>query len=209
MVQMELKNIEKSYEKKTVFKDFNLTIEKGEFIGIKGESGKGKTTLLNIIGLMENCRGSIFIEGKQVSSRDRKKVKQLLKNKIGYLFQNFALIDDFTVYDNLKIVMEKKTKEEMRNQMIQALLKVGLKGEYLDKKVYKLSGGEQQRVAVARLILKKSDIILADEPTGSLDRKNSETIMKLLEEFHKEDKTIIMVTHDEKMLEYCTRVVEL
>ncbi len=209
MVQMELKNIEKSYEKKTVFKDFNLTIEKGEFIGIKGESGKGKTTLLNIIGLMENCQGSIFIEGEQVSSRDRKKVKQLLKNKIGYLFQNFALIDDFTVYDNLKIVMEKKTKEEMRNQMIQALLKVGLKGEYLDKKVYKLSGGEQQRVAVARLILKKSDIILADEPTGSLDRKNSETIMKLLEEFHKEDKTIIMVTHDEKMLEYCTRVVEL
>lgn len=209
MVQMELKNIEKSYEKKTVFKDFNLTIEKGEFIGIKGESGKGKTTLLNIIGLMENCQGSIFIEGEQVSSRDRKKVKQLLKNKIGYLFQNFALIDDFTVYDNLKIVMEKKTKEEMRNQMIQALLKVGLKGEYLDRKVYKLSGGEQQRVAVARLILKKSDIILADEPTGSLDRKNSETIMKLLEEFHKEDKTIIMVTHDEKMLEYCTRVVEL
>ncbi len=209
MVQMELKNIEKSYDKKTVFKNFNLTIEKGEFIGIKGESGKGKTTLLNIIGLMESCQGSIFIEGEQVSSSDKKKVRQLLKNKIGYLFQNFALIDDFTVYDNLKIVMERKTKEEMRNQMIQALLKVGLKEEYLDKKVYKLSGGEQQRVAVARLILKKSDIILADEPTGSLDSKNSEMIMKLLEEFHKENKTIIMVTHDEKMLEYCTRVVVL
>lgn len=206
---MELKNIEKSYDKKTVFKNFNLTIEKGEFIGIKGESGKGKTTLLNIIGLMESCQGSIFIEGEQVSSSDKKKVRQLLKNKIGYLFQNFALIDDFTVYDNLKIVMERKTKEEMRNQMIQALLKVGLKEEYLDKKVYKLSGGEQQRVAVARLILKKSDIILADEPTGSLDSKNSEMIMKLLEEFHKENKTIIMVTHDEKMLEYCTRVVVL
>ena len=206
---MELKNIEKSYDKKTVFKNFNLTIEKGEFIGIKGESGKGKTTLLNIIGLMESCQGSIFIEGEQVSSSDKKKVRQLLKNKIGYLFQNFALIDDFTVYDNLKIVMERKTKEEMRNQMIQELLKVGLKEEYLDKKVYKLSGGEQQRVAVARLILKKSDIILADEPTGSLDSKNSEMIMKLLEEFHKENKTIIMVTHDEKMLEYCTRVVVL
>lgn len=209
MAQIELKNVEKYYDKKAVFKDFNLTIEKGEFIGIKGESGKGKTTLLNIIGLMESCQGNIFIEGEQVSSRDKKRVKQLLRNKIGYLFQNFALIDDVTVYENLKIVMEKKSKQKRRDQMTKALLKVGLTEEYLDKKVYKLSGGEQQRVAVARLILKEGDIILADEPTGSLDRRNSEIIMNLLEEFHKENKTIIMVTHDEKMLEYCTRVVIL
>lgn len=209
MIEIQLKNIEKSYDRRQILKNFNLTIEKGEFIGIKGESGKGKTTLLNIIGLLEPCNGSIFIEGKNVNYKDKKKVRKLLEEKIGYLFQNFALIDDFTVYENLKIVMAKGLKQNMRERMKNALLKVGMSEEYLDKKVYKLSGGEQQRVAVARLILKNSEIILADEPTGSLDSSNSIKIMELLKEFQKEGKTIVMVTHDEKMLEYCSRVIGL
>jgi putative ABC transport system ATP-binding protein len=131
-----------------------------------------------------------------------------LRNRIGYLFQNFALIDDLSVYDNLKIVLKKSSKKEKMILIQQALEKVGLK-DVINKKIYQLSGGEQQRVSVARLILQESDIILADEPTGSLDRKNALIIIKLLEKFHSEGKTIIMVSHDENLFKNCSRIINL
>src|SRR5690554_4398582 len=198
MSLIRLNNISKKYGKQVVLSNFNLEVEKGEFIGIKGESGKGKSTLLNIIGLLEDCEGNIFFEEKCISSNDTKKVQKLLRNRIGYLFQNFALIDDLSVYDNLKIVLKKSSKKEKMILIQQALEKVGLK-DVINKKIYQLSGGEQQRVSVARLILQESDIILADETTGSLDRKNALIIIKLLEKFHSEGKTIIMVSHDENL----------
>ncbi len=208
MSLIKLNNISKSYGKQVILSNFNLEVEKGEFIGIKGESGKGKSTLLNIIGLLEECDGKIFFEEKCISSNDNKKVQALLKNRIGYLFQNFALIDDLSVYDNLKIVLKRSSKSEKMTLIQQALEKVDLK-DVMNKKVYQLSGGEQQRVAVARLILQQSDIILADEPTGSLDRKNALLIMDLLEKFHKEGKTIIMVSHDESLFVNCSRIINL
>lgn len=207
MSYIELKNIEKSYGEKIVLKNFNLSVERGEFVGIQGESGKGKSTLLNIIGLLEPCEGEIRLNGHQVSPKDYRKLSRDFKLKIGYLFQNFALIDDVSVYENLNIVQSPGNKSEKRQKMIEALRRVGFEEEILKQKIYELSGGEQQRIAVARIMLYDSDIILADEPTGSLDRKNKEIVMSLLKELQKENKTILMVSHDDASLEYCSRVV--
>lgn len=208
MSLIKLEHINKSYRKKQIFNDLNLEVEKGEFLGIKGESGSGKSTLLNIIGLLEECEGRIIIEGKEINCRDTKEVRKLLKNKIGYLFQNFALIDDLNVYENLKIILNGYSKKDLRILILQELKKVAL-GDILDKKICQLSGGEQQRVAIVRLILQKSDIILADEPTGSLDKKNAKIILDLLKEFHNQGKTIIMVSHDENAFSNCSRVINL
>lgn len=208
MSLIKLENITKSYRGNQIFNNLDLEVKKGEFLGIKGESGAGKSTLLNIIGLLEECEGKVIIEGKEVSCRDTKEVRKLLKNKIGYLFQNYALIDDLTVYENLKIVLEGISKNEGRGLILKELNKLGL-GDILDKKIFQLSGGEQQRVAIVRLILHKSEIILADEPTGSLDRKNAKIIIDLLKEFHNQGKTIIMVSHDESAISDCSRVINL
>lgn len=205
---IELKNVSKKYTDKYVLKDINMTIKDGEFVGLKGTSGRGKTTLLNIIGLQEEHEGKIFIEGKEVKTKNKKQCRQLLKKKIGYLFQNFALIDDLSVYENLKIVMNGK-KRDIRPIMEEALNKVGLEKEMLDRKVCSCSGGEQQRIAIARIILKESSIILADEPTGSLDPVNAKIVVDLLKELKGEGKTIIMVSHSDEVLSACDRVVEL
>lgn len=209
MEQIILKNIVKKYGDNIIFNNFSLAIEAGEFIAITGESGKGKSTMLNIIGLLEKCEGEIFLNGNLINNIGSKKRRELLKNKIGYLFQNYALIDDLTVYDNLKIVMKKEKRNSQVLKMEEALKKVGLINKHLHQKVYELSGGEQQRVAVARLILKDCEIILADEPTGSLDKSNGTIIMDLLAALNKQGKTIVMVTHDDKNLKYSNRVVQL
>ena len=116
----------------------------------------------------------------------------MLKKVIGYLFQNYALIDDLTVCENLKIVINKKNKIKGKELMLEALEKVGVANEFLNKKIYTCSGGEQQRIAIARLMLKDCDIVLADEPTGSLDDKNTAIVMKLLTQLNEEGKTIVM-----------------
>lgn len=205
---MRLENISKVYNTKKIFENFNLTVEKGEFLGIKGESGKGKSTLLNIIGLLETCDGRVIMDGKEINYKNTKEIQSLLRNKIGYLFQNFALIDDLNVYENLKIVLKKDEKKNGKAVILQELKKVGME-DALNKKVYQLSGGEQQRIAIVRLILHKSEIILADEPTGSLDIKNAKIVMDLLKEFHKQGKTVIMVSHDERAFQNCSRIVNL
>lgn len=203
-----LENISKVYNTKKIFENFNLTVKKGEFLGIKGESGKGKSTLLNIIGLLETCDGRVIMDGKEINYKNTKEIQRFLRNKIGYLFQNFALIDDLNVYENLKIVLKKDEKKNGKAVILQELKKVGME-DALNKKVYQLSGGEQQRIAIVRLILHKSEIILADEPTGSLDIKNAKIVMDLLKEFHKQGKTVIMVSHDERAFQNCSRIVNL
>ena len=133
----------------------------------------------------------------------------MLKKVVGYLFQNYALIDDLTVYENLKIVINKKNKIKGKELMLEALEKVGVANEFLNKKIYTCSGGEQQRIAIARLMLKDCDIVLADEPTGSLDDKNTAIVMKLLTQLNEEGKTIVMVSHDDVALSYCKEIVQL
>lgn len=208
MAIIQLENITKKFEDKHIFNGFNLSVEKGEFLGITGKSGAGKSTLLNIIGLLENCEGDVILKGKTYNDIHSKSARKVLEKEIGYLFQNFALIDDFTVYENLNIVFNKKSKKERRDVMDQELKKLGLE-HVLDKPIYQLSGGEQQRVALVRLILSESEIILADEPTGSLDRENSDLILNQLKTLNAEGKTIIMVSHDKNAFSYCSRIVNL
>lgn len=209
MNALELKNISKKYGNNTIFDNYNLEVKKGTFLGIKGKSGRGKTTLLNIMGLLEDYEGTLNIMGEEVRYRDKKKRKEMLKKVIGYLFQNYALIDDLTVYENLKIVINKKNKTKGKELMLEALEKVGVANEFLNKKIYTCSGGEQQRIAIARLMLKDCDIVLADEPTGSLDDKNTAIVMKLLTQLNEEGKTIVMVSHDDVALSYCKEIVQL
>ncbi len=161
-----LKNVCKKYNEHTVIDNLNLTINDGEFIILTGESGCGKTTLLNMIGAVEPVTsGEILVDNVDILKK--KNQLEYYKNKVGFLFQNFALVDNKTVEENLNLI-----KKDARSSIsIEDALKfVGLSGKS-NQKIYKLSGGEQQRVALARLLIKKCDIVLADEPTGSLDKK--------------------------------------
>lgn len=190
-----IKNINKSFEEKQIFKEYNLDIPNGTFAVISGESGCGKTTLLNMIGGIEKPdSGQIMVNDKDITLYKNKRA--YYKYTVGFLFQNFALVENKTVRENLMLI-QKKSRSSISIE--EALEKVGLL-DSVDKKVYKLSGGEQQRVALARLMIKQCDIILADEPTGSLDQKNSKVVMQILHELNKEGKTVIMVTHDKEIV---------
>ncbi len=201
---IEIKNITKKFDDNTIFSDFNLTIEDGDFIIFSGPSGCGKTTLLNMIGAIEKIdSGEIIVDGMDI--KDKRNHLKYFRTKIGFLFQNFALVDNKTVKENLKFIRKDcKTSLSIED----ALNIVGLE-EKLNKKVYTLSGGEQQRVALARLMLKKCDVILADEPTGSLDKKNAQDVLNILKQLNKQGKTIILVTHDEDIKKQGNRVVNL
>lgn len=201
---IEIKNLKKAFGDKVIFENLDLRIEDGEFVIFSGPSGCGKTTLLNMIGSLEAFdEGEILIDGREINSR--KKQQQYLREKVGFLFQNFALVENKTVEENLSMV---RKNNRSAISMDEALERVGVL-EKKKEKVYKLSGGEQQRVALARLMIKKCDLILCDEPTGSLDRSNGEIIMSILKEMNKEGKTIIMVTHDENYKTYGERIIEI
>ncbi|SHH98473.1 ATP-binding cassette domain-containing protein [Clostridium grantii] len=201
---IEVKNLTKKFDDKVLFSDFNLKIENGDFIIFSGPSGCGKTTLLNMIGAIEKIdSGEIIVDGLDI--KNKKNHLKYFRTKIGFLFQNFALVDNKTVKDNLKLIR----KDCKTNLSIEEALKIVDLREKLNKKVYTLSGGEQQRVALARLMLKKCDIILADEPTGSLDKKNAESVLNILKELNKQGKIIILVTHDEEIKKQGNRVVNL
>lgn len=201
---IKIKNLNKKFDDKIVFSNLNLEIEDGEFIILGGPSGCGKTTLLNMIGAIEKFdSGEIIVDG--IDIKNKRNHLNYFRKKIGFLFQNFALVDNKTVKENLKII-SKDCKTNL--SMEEALRIVGLEDK-LNKKVYTLSGGEQQRVAIARLMLKKCDVILADEPTGSLDRKNAEAVINILKELNTQGKTIVLVTHDEYIKKQGNRVVNL
>ncbi|MDW7617787.1 ATP-binding cassette domain-containing protein [Peribacillus simplex] len=201
---IEMKNLTKKFDKKILFSDFNLVIDDGEFVIFSGPSGCGKTTLLNMIGAIEKIDiGEIIVDG--IDIKNKRNHLNYFRTKIGFLFQNFALVDSKTVKENLKLI-RKECKTDLSIE--EALRIVGLE-EKLNKKVYTLSGGEQQRVALARLMLKKCDIILADEPTGSLDKNNAETVLHILNQLNEQGKTIILVTHDEDIKKQGNRVVNL
>lgn len=201
---IKIDKLSKSFGNKILFKDFDLTIETGEYVIFSGASGCGKTTLLNMIGSLENPdSGTIEVDGINISLK--KNQQNYFGNKIGFLFQNFALIEDKSVLNNLKMV---KKQNRSGVEIEEALKRVKLEDK-INNKVYTLSGGEQQRVALARLMIKKCDLILADEPTGSLDKENANTVMSILEELNKEGKTVIVVTHDESIKKRSERVIEL
>lgn len=198
MNDITLTNIEKKFGDKILFHDFSLAIERGEFLAIMGESGAGKTTLLNIMGLPEKPdSGAVTICGQKNPAFSSRAAVELRRHRISYLFQNYGLVDTETVENNMRTATHFKRigKKEERRLIAEALEQAGLKG-YEKRKVYTLSGGEQQRVALAKVIAKSPQIIFADEPTGSLDEHNRNDVLALLKEFHRRGKTIVVVTHD-------------
>ena len=179
---------------------FNLEVameSKGGIIGFLGASGSGKSmTLKCIAGLEKADSWKIIINEKVLFDSENKINIKTNDRKVGFLFQNFALLENKTVKENLEIIKKSGRTDISINE---ALEKVGLQ-KVINKKVYQLSGGEQQRVALARLMLKKCSIVLADEPTGSLDKKNSEIVMNILHELSEQGKTVIVVTHSEEIV---------
>lgn len=209
-MNIELRGLKKKFGKQIIFDQFDISIESGEMVCILGKSGSGKTTLLNILGLIEKKdAGQIFYNGKLINTRNQQ--RKLLSEKIGFIFQNFGLIDNETVYDNLKLIkqLKHKSKKEKLLLMVSTLKKVGLDEVVLDKKVFECSGGEQQRIAIAKILLKNCDVIFADEPTASLDNENKVNILNHLKELHKLGKTIVIVSHDHEVCQYCDRVISI
>ncbi|MDN5024774.1 MULTISPECIES: ATP-binding cassette domain-containing protein [unclassified Streptococcus] len=185
---IDLLNVSKSFGSKKIFTDLNLRFESGKSYALIGGSGSGKSTLLNIIGRLEKIDSGNVLVDKQ----DIWKIKErtFFKNTVGYVFQNYSLIENKTVYDNLKLITkDKKTITDV-------LEKVGLSSDYLHQKIYELSGGQAQRVAIARMLMKPRKIILADEPTGALDGEIGKEIIRLLLNERDEDKYVIIATHD-------------
>lgn len=201
---IQISNLSKAFGDHVLFDNFSLTVDSGEFVILSGTSGSGKTTLLNIIGALEKFdSGSVMIDGIDINNP--KTHRQYFSDKVGFLFQNFVLIEDKTVRQNLAMIRKSNASGV---SIEDALSRVGL-ADKIDSKVYTLSGGEQQRVALARLMIKKCDLILADEPTGSLDKKNAERVLQILADLNKQGKTIVLVTHDEDIKNRGWRVVDL
>lgn len=188
---IELIGVSKAFGERVLYRDLHLTIHDGEFVVLTGASGCGKTTLLDMIGGIEPLdAGSILMDGMDISKRKNRLI--YFQTKLGMLFQNFALIETMSVRKNLELI-QKRSRSEISIE--EALHRVGME-EYLEKQVCTLSGGEQQRIALARLLVKKCSIILADEPTGSLDAGNAAKVMSILSDLNKMGKTVVMVTHD-------------
>ncbi|CAM3679777.1 ATP-binding cassette domain-containing protein [Erysipelothrix urinaevulpis] len=203
---IELKSVGRTFGNRTLFENINDTFKAGEMVGISGKSGSGKSTLLNIIGLIDReYDGEVIIHEGSTKALSKRKKEQLVKENINYLFQNYALIDSETVRYNLEIVLSKKNDLSLHN----ALEKVGLDASILDTPIYILSGGEQQRVALARCILKEGHIILADEPTGNLDQENAAVVMNILSNFTKQGKVVIIVSHSDDIISQCDRILTL
>lgn len=201
---IEIQNLYKSFDDKVLFSNYNMNIKNGDFIVFAGSSGCGKTTLLNMIGGLEKPdKGSILVDKTDIYIR--KNMQDYFTYKVGFLFQNFALIESKTVRQNLEFV-QKKARTELSIDDVLGNVNLSDKADTL---VYKLSGGEQQRVALARLMLKKCDIILADEPTGSLDSDNADIVMEILHKMNDQGKTIIIVTHNEKIKSTENQVISL
>lgn len=205
---IKLSSICKKYDK-PVLDDFDLCVEEGEFLIISGKSGSGKTTLLNIIGLLEKPdSGTVEIFGKKNPSLDKKDGRLLIRDHIGYLFQNFALVENYTARQNLELTC-KISKTKFSDSRVQSVLEdLGIEG-LMNKKVYKLSGGEQQRVALARLFIKKPDILLADEPTASLDPENANIVLEAISKLNQEGTTVILVTHNPEIVKRASRSLVL
>ena len=210
-----LSNIKKVFRTEEIdtwaLREVSLEVKEGEFVAIMGPSGCGKTTLLNIMGLLDTpTEGIYMLDGKDVSQLSERERTKIRKGTIGFVFQSFNLIDDLNVYENVELPLlymgvpakeRKRRVEEMLDRMAMSHRRKHFPCQ--------LSGGQQQRVAIARAVVGEPKIILADEPTGNLDSKNSKEVMDLLCELHKQGTTIVMVTHSQHNASYADRIINL
>lgn len=196
----------------TALSDINLSFQKGEFAGLVGPSGSGKTTLLNIIGSLDiPSDGKTTVMGKDVAQLSHKQAAQLRNQHIGFIFQTYNLLPVYTVYENVEfaLLLQNKSSAERKKAVMQALEWVGLTSK-VNSKPSMLSGGESQRVAIARAMVKRPQIVLADEPSANLDAENSHQVLKTMKQLNAELKTtFIFSTHDEKVMQYLDRIVRL
>lgn len=206
---IKLENVEKYYGEHKVLKGINLVIQKGEFISVMGSSGSGKSTLLNLIGGMDRPeKGSVIVNGENISVFTDEKLTLYRRTEIGFIFQFFNLLPNITVFENISMPLLLNGSED-REKVFQYMKRINLDGKE-DKYPYQLSGGEQQRVAIARALIHEPEIILADEPTGSLDSETGGKIMDLVRELTEEmNKTVILVTHESYIAEYADRTVRI
>lgn len=206
---IQVNHLHKAFGDHVIFEDFSMHVEEGEFVAIEGKSGSGKSTLLNLLGLLDKPdRGDIILFQEKNIKPFSRSAERYLKSKIGYLFQNFALLDNESVYYNMMLAIEHHKIENKKEKIAKALEQVGLKG-YEDKKIYKCSGGEQQRISIARLLIKPCELILADEPTGSLDKENKEVVFSLLKKLQTMGKTIVVVSHDPDLIKIADRTIDI
>ena len=199
-------------EAKTIaLKNINLEIEEGEFVMIIGPSGCGKSTLLNILALLDvPTKGEVYYKGRRTSSMSENE-RAIFRRKVsGFIFQQFHLIKTLTALENVELpmILDEKDKTYRRKRAKKLLEMVGL-GDRLNHYPHQLSGGQQQRVAIARALANNPKIIFADEPTGNLDSKSGEVVMNLLKELNEKGITIIMVTHEQELLKYASKIIRL
>ena len=198
---IKIKDLSIKYEDKVIFDNFNLEINKGDFVTLTGPSGSGKTTLLYAIGnILNEYQGTIEIDNKEINKKHV--LDPNVTSKVGFIFQNFLLVENETVLENLALINDDKKEIE------KALSYVGLSG-CEDQYIYQLSGGEQQRIAIARVLIRNVDIILGDEITGNLDEENSRIILELIKKLNEEGKTIVLVTHDSDVVTYAKREIKI
>lgn len=213
---IELKNIKKEYQMKKrsllVLDNLSISFDKGKFYAIMGHSGSGKSTLINIIGLLDKAtEGKYLLDGIEVSKMSEDELAEMRRDRIGFIFQDYFLDEYLKAYENVMypmLINESIKKEDMKELAIKLLNKVNLddREEHFPKE---LSGGEKQRVAIARALANDPDIIIADEPTGNLDKTNEKKVFELLKQLSEEGKCIIVVSHSNEVKEYVDKLYEL
>ena len=212
---LEVRHVQKIYTtrfggtKVQALTDVNFTVEKGEYVAIMGESGSGKTTLLNILAALDKpTGGEVVLDGRPLSTIPEREIAAFRRSQLGFVFQEFNLLDTFSVQDNifLPLVLAGKAYPEMAARLAPIARQLGI-AELLQKFPYELSGGQKQRVAVARALITQPKLVLADEPTGALDSRATEELLRLFEDVNRGGQTILMVTHSVKAASHASRVL--
>ena len=215
MALLEVRNLKKIYTGRfggkpvQALSNVSFSVEKGEYVAIMGESGSGKTTLLNIIASLDKpTSGEVLLNNRNIVTINEKEISAFRRDNLGFIFQDYNLLDTFSIQDNifLPLVLAGKSYKEMKGRLAPIANRLGI-SDLLGKYPYEVSGGEKQRVAVARALITRPQIILADEPTGALDSHSTESLLRLFNEINKDGQTILMVTHSIKAASHAQRVL--
>lgn len=208
---LKVSNLTKSFGPRTLWSNLKFTVQQGEMCALVGPSGAGKSTLLNCLGLLENPdSGQIHVDGTDITRLRRAAGRRFRRDTLGYLFQNYALIENASVAANLDAAVgaQHAFLRRQRHRYTDALDRVGLTGRDTEK-IYRLSGGEQQRVALARLLVKRPTLVLADEPTGALDDTNEQMVIDTLREMSQHGCTVLIATHRDQVHNQCDSTIEV